>query len=150
MQRGRGVGRVLNWVAFVVAPLLVAGVGIWLLYLASRVTNPVGQSCADRLFVFGVLLVVCGLLSMFVRSVHSRSHENRVLADRIDALARQMRGLERDLLSIRQDVDSRLAVKAWLKAFDQSDALTQRLWVEALEEHVGRGGRTGRTSRRRL
>lgn len=149
MRSGRRVGRVLSWVAFVVAPLFVASMGVWLLYRASRVTNPEDQSCADRLFVFGVLLLLSGMLSMFVRSIHSRSHDNRVLADRTDTLSQQMRGIERQLTSVRQDVDSRLAVTAWMQAFDRTDGLARRQWVEALDARAQRTTRLARPGRRK-
>lgn len=110
---------------YYVAPVVVTAIGVYLLYRATQVEG----SAADRAFVFGTILVLSSWGFTAARSSRKRSASVGQLENQIQRLCKRVRDLERQHSALRQDVHSKIAVKAWLEAMDRLDAHHSTTWV---------------------
>lgn len=107
------------------APVVVAAVGAYLLYRATQVEG----ATSGRVFVIGMILVLASWGFTAARSSRKRSVLVGHLEDQIQRLCKRVRELERQHSSLRQDVHSKIAVKAWLEVMDRLDEHRSTSWV---------------------
>lgn len=107
------------------APVVVAAVGTYLLYRATQVEG----TSADRAFAIGLLLVLSSWGFTAARSSRKRSRSEHALEDKIQALCKRVRRMERRGDALQSALDSKIAAEVFLAAMDRADEHRGKSWV---------------------
>lgn len=112
------------------APMVVTAGGVYLLYRATQLEG----SAAEKAFVLGMMFVFSSWGFTAARSSRRRSTDVERVATENRRLCKRVRQLEQQYASLREDVHSKITVKAWMEAMDRAEAHHSTSWVHVHED----------------